>query len=796
MTASPAAASADAVPPVAQSAKPSAASSWPRTTAAGLSRFAHGEKRRAGAGQRASGRSFRLGEGGREVRCAGHHLAGRAHLGPQHRVGPGKARERKDRRLHARRGSGGSRPARRTSPSRAPAARRHAAATRFTSRAFETKGTVREALGFASRTIETAVQERELDVDETDHPEGGREPARPCRCTRSRISVRQPDRREHAGGVARVDAGLLDMLHESGDPGVLPVAERVDVELDGALEKAVDENPAGASGGAGHVLGPVADAHPPPAEHVRGPDEHRVADLLGDVDGARPGRPPCPRRGRPSPSRPHRSAKRSRSSARSTASYGVPEDPHALLLERAGKLERRLAAELDDDALRPFARADLQHLLGAKGLEVEPVGRVVVGGDGLGIAVDHDRLVAECAEGLHGVDAAVVELDALADPVRPRAENDDRAASARPAATRPPRPRSSRGSSSSPPPRRRTSRPAETTGARPRSGGAARSASSLSPQAVGEVGVRPAEPLEAEPVGLDEVRAPSGRGERRARSLQLLPKPWMQPRREVVERRPRRLRAGIELARAHRLQERLRERPPDAHRLAHRLHLRPQLLVGARELLEGEPGELDDDVVEGRLEARRRRLREVVRDLVQRVADRELRRHLGDRVAGRLARERRGAGDARVHLDHAQLAALALPRELDVGAAGLDPDGADHAGGRVAELLEGLVGEGHLRRDGDGVAGVHAHRVEVLDRADDDDVVPRVPHHLELELVPADQRLLDEHLAHRALGEGALELALELLRRARDAAAVTAERERGAEDQREGERLGQLARAR
>ena len=41
----------------------------------------------------------------------------------------------------------------------------------------------------------------------------------------------------------------------------------------------------------------------------------------------------------------------------------------------------------------------------------------------------------------------------------------------------------------------------------------------------------------------------------------------------------------------------------------------------------------------------------------------------------------------------------------------------------VAHALVLLVGERHRRRDGDRVAGVHAHRIEVLDRADDDDVV-------------------------------------------------------------------------
>ena len=208
------------------------------------------------------------------------------------------------------------------------------------------------------------------------------------------------------------------------------------------------------------------------------------------------------------------------------------------------------------------------------------------------------------------------------------------------------------------------------------------------------------------------------------------------------------LRAPVELALepAPGLHERLEERAADAHRLADRLHLRAERPVGARELLEREARELDDDVVERRLEARRRRSRQVVRDLVERVADRELRRDLRDRIARRLRRERRRARDARVHLDHAHVARLAVARELDVRAAGVDADRADDRDRRVAQLLVRLVGERHLRRDGDRVAGVDAHRVEVLDRADDHDVVGAVADDLELELVPAAHRLLDEHL--------------------------------------------------
>ena len=84
-----------------------------------------------------------------------------------------------------------------------------------------------------------------------------------------------------------------------------------------------------------------------------------------------------------------------------------------------------------------------------------------------------------------------------------------------------------------------------------------------------------------------------------------------------------------------------------------------------------------------------------------------------------------------------------------------------------------------------------AHRVDVLDRADDHHVVVAVAHDLELELVPAAHRLLDEHLADRALRDSELDLAVQLLRRLDEAAAVAAERKCRSDDRRSRE-AGQL----
>src|SRR5690606_41967296 len=72
------------------------------------------------------------------------------------------------------------------------------------------------------------------------------------------------------------------------------------------------------------------------------------------------------------------------------------EDRHTGGLETLREPERRLAAELHDDAdelTRLRLRVHhLEHVLERERLEVQAVARVVVGRDRLGVAVDHDRL--------------------------------------------------------------------------------------------------------------------------------------------------------------------------------------------------------------------------------------------------------------------------------------------------------------------------------------------------------------------------------------------------------------------
>ena len=193
--------------------------------------------------------------------------------------------------------------------------------------------------------------------------------------------------------------------------------------------------------------------------------------------------------------------------------------------------------------------------------------------------------------------------------------------------------------------------------------------------------------------------------------------------REVVHPSDERLEPVLPgLERARRLLDRLAERSPDAHHLADALHLRSERRLGAGELLEREPRPLRDDVVDDRLE-RGARTRDVVLQLVERVADGELRGDLRDRVPGGLRGERARPRDARVHLDDVDPPVLRAHGELDVRAARLDANLGHHGARGVAEALVLAVGERHRGGDRDRVARVHPHRVDVLDRADDDEVV-------------------------------------------------------------------------
>ena len=244
------------------------------------------------------------------------------------------------------------------------------------------------------------------------------------------------------------------------------------------------------------------------------------------------------------------------------------------------------------------------------------------------------------------------------------------------------------------------------------------------------------------------------------------------------------------LKRAHGLAERLLEAASDRHDLADRLHAGGKRGVGTLELLEGETGRLHDAVVDRRLEAGGRRLRNVVHDLVERVSDRQPRRRLRDGKARRLRCERARTGHARVHLDHDKASVRRIDGELHVRAAGLDADALEDGKRCGAHALVLDVGQRLGGSDGDRVARMHAHRIEVLDRAHDNAVAGRIAHDLHFVFLPPLDALFDEHLACGRKLEALRDDVAHLARIVGDAAARAAERERGTEHHGISDRFG------
>ena len=139
-----------------------------------------------------------------------------------------------------------------------------------------------------------------------------------------------------------------------------------------------------------------------------------------------------PAGGRSSPSCSSSASKRSRSSARSIASGDVPRIGTPARSSGTASLSGVWPPNCTITPSGFSVRDDLEHVLERERLEVQAVAGVVVGRDGLGVAVHHDRLEARLAQREGRVHAAVVELDALPDPVRPAAEDHDLAAVRRP----------------------------------------------------------------------------------------------------------------------------------------------------------------------------------------------------------------------------------------------------------------------------------------------------------------------------------------------------------------------------
>ncbi len=207
--------------------------------------------------------------------------------------------------------------------------------------------------------------------------------------------------------VAGVHAGALDVLHDAGDQQSSPSQI---TSTSTSLPTTYLSTRIGWLGRDVHRVGAYTRAARPRCR--RSPSPARRARRTGArAPGSRSPRATCTRlldagdaAARPASGCRARCSMRSnwfRSSARSIDSKSVPKIGTPVAVQRLGEVDRRLPAELHDHAVRLLVLDDVEHVLDRQRLEVEPVGGVEVGGDGLRVVVDDDRLVARLPQRPH-----------------------------------------------------------------------------------------------------------------------------------------------------------------------------------------------------------------------------------------------------------------------------------------------------------------------------------------------------------------------------------------------------------
>ena len=580
-----------------------------------------------------------------------------------------------------------------------------------------------------------------------------------------------------------MDAGALHQLHNAGDEHVPPVADGVDLHFP-TLNVLVHQNGLVLVDfhGAFQVAAQLAlvrhDLHGAAAQHEAGTHQHGVADLvcrretvldfgdgsalgLGDVQLLQ------------------------------ELFKGVPvfgsvdglaagaDDLHAPVMEGLGQIDGGLTAQRRDHAVGLFKVDDVHHILGGQRLEVQLVGGGVVGGDGLGVVVDDDGLVARLLDGHDGVDGGVVEFHALTDADGACAQHHDLLFVCQPGDV-----------------------PAGVGGVEVgdiRAGVAGvhhtegREHTVFSAE-IGHVRLgafpEPAHIFIAEAHllrvqkgfrlfdvelqvffhihnaldGVQEIHVNGGD------LMNLLhgdtPVDHFRNGEDVVGAEhadivQQLLRGHVVefvmvdvvrayLQRADALEQGFLQIGADAHDLAGGHHLGTQNVDGGGELVEGEPGQLGDDVVQLRLKGG---VGVGNFDVLQRHAHGDFRGDPGNGVAGGLGGQRGGTGDPGIDLNEIVSGGIGVKGKLDVAAA-LHLQRPDDFDGGVVEHLHVVVAEGHDGGDHHAVTGVDAHGVDVLHAADGDGVVTRIPHDLEFDLLVALDGLFHQNLMNRGEGKG------------------------------------------
>ena len=242
--------------------------------------------------------------------------------------------------------------------------------------------------------------------------------------------LRKLVRRHHHRRVARVHAGKLHVLEHPADDerAVLGVGDAVDIHLGGVFQKFIHEHRPlrRRLHRVLHIMAQfgirIHNLHCAPTEHKRRPHQHGIIQLVRGsqrflfVGSEAVGRlrdvQLVQHRGK------HFAILRALDALRARA-----QNVYAIGLQIEREIQRRLPAELRNDAPAFFTLINVQHILERERFKKQFVARVVIRGNRFRIRIHHQRLEPILLQRERRVHAAVIELNPLPNPIRTTAEN-------------------------------------------------------------------------------------------------------------------------------------------------------------------------------------------------------------------------------------------------------------------------------------------------------------------------------------------------------------------------------------
>ena len=129
---------------------------------------------------------------------------------------------------------------------------------------------------------------------------------------------------------------------------------------------------------------------------------------------------------------------------------------------------------------------------------------------------------------------------------------------------------------------------------------------------------------------------------------------------------------------------------------------------------------------------------------------------------------------------------------MHIGTAGIHADFTQAGDGGIAHALIFLIGQRQRGSDGDGITGMHAHRVQIFDGTDDDAIIRAVADHFHFKLFPAQHAFFHQHFTGHGSRQARGDDLFEFLTIIGDAATRAAEREGRANDARQPHNLQRI----